>query len=150
MDLYFNLGVLFEKTNRFAESVTAMKKVLEIDPDHPEALNFIGYMYADRGLNLDEAERLIRKAILLKPGNGYMLDSLGWVLFRKNRLDESIRYLKEASGLLPEDPTILEHLGDVYLQSGATREAVETFRKALQLNPGNEKLEKKAADLTNK
>jgi Tfp pilus assembly protein PilF len=127
-----------------------MKKVIEINPDHPEALNFIGYMYADRGLNLDEAERLIRKALLLRPKNGYMIDSLGWVLFRKNKLDESIRYLKEASDLLPEDPAILEHLGDVYLQSGATQEAAETFNKALQLNPGNENLKKKAADLRDK
>jgi tetratricopeptide (TPR) repeat protein len=150
IDLNFSLGVLYEKTNRFEESVTAMQKVLKIEHDNPEALNFIGYMYADRGLNLDEAERLIRKALRLKPGNGYMLDSLGWVLFRKDRLAEAIIHLKQASELLPEDATILEHLGDAYLQSGDAEKASETFDRCLKINPDSEKLKKKAADVLKK
>ena len=141
VDLYYGLGVLFEKTDRFEESIAAMKTVLKFDPDHAEALNFIGYLYADRGIHLDEAERMIKKALPLKPGNGYMIDSLGWVYFRQNRLDEAIRYLKEASEALPEDAAIIEHLGDVYVRNGAdpggrrglrTRHPVQSRKRAPQ------------------
>jgi tetratricopeptide (TPR) repeat protein len=150
VDLHFSLGVLFEKTDRFEQSIEAMKRVLKIDPDHAEALNFIGYMYADRGIHLEEAEWMIRKALQLKPGNGYMIDSLGWVYFRMNRLGEAIRYLKEAAELLPEDAAILEHLGDVYVRTGQFREAAEAYKKAIRFNPGNSPLKKKLDDLQRK
>jgi tetratricopeptide (TPR) repeat protein len=147
VDLHFSLGVLFEKTDRFEECIQAMKTILKIEPDHAEALNFIGYMYADRGIHLDEAEKLIRKALQLKPGNGYMIDSLGWLFFRNNRLEEAIRYLKQASEALPEDAAILEHLGDAYIRSGRTREAADAYEKAIRFNPGNDLLKKKRDDL---
>jgi tetratricopeptide (TPR) repeat protein len=147
VDLHFSLGVLFEKTDRFEESIQAMKTVLKLEPDHAEALNFIGYMYADRGIHLDEAEKLIRKALRLRPGNGYMIDSLGWVFFRNNRLEEAIRYLKEASEALPEDAAILEHLGDAYVRSGQSREAADAYEKAIRFNPVNNLLKKKRDDL---
>lgn len=150
VDLHFSLGVLFEKTGRFDESIEAMKKVLAIEPEHAEALNFIGYMYADRGIHLDEAERMIRKALELKPGNGYMIDSLGWVCFRTNRMEEAIRYLKEAASALPEDAAILEHLGDVYVRTGQSREAAEAYEKAIRFTPGNNLLKKKLDDLKRK
>ena len=127
-----------------------MQTVLKLDPDHAEALNFVGYLYADRGIRLDEAERMIKKALTLKPGNGYMIDSLGWVYFRQNRLDEAIRYLKEASEALPEDAAIIEHLGDVYVRTGQIREAVEAYERAIRFNPENEALKKKLDDLIRK
>jgi tetratricopeptide (TPR) repeat protein len=147
VDLHFSLGVLFEKTGRFEESIQAMRMVLKLEPDHAEALNFIGYMYADRGIHLDEAEKLIRRALQLKPGNGYMIDSLGWVFFRNNKLEEAIRYLKEAAEILPEDAAILEHLGDVYVRSGRPGEAADAYEKAIRFNPGNDLLKKKRNDL---
>lgn len=147
VDLHFGLGVLFEKTDRFEESVLAMRTVLKLEPDHAEALNFIGYLYADRGIHLEEAEKMIRRALELKPGNGYMIDSLGWVYFRQNRMEEAIRYLKEASEILPEDAAILEHLGDVYLQSGHLVEAAEAYDKAIRYNPGSDLLKKKRDSL---
>jgi tetratricopeptide (TPR) repeat protein len=104
-------------------------------------------MYADRGIHLDEAEKLIRKALRLRPGNGYMIDSLGWVFFRNNRLEEAIRYLKEASEALPEDAAILEHLGDAYVRSGQPREAADAYEKAIRFNPVNNLLKKKRDDL---
>jgi len=104
-------------------------------------------MYADRGIHLDEAETLIRKALELKPGNGYMIDSLGWVFFRQNRMEEAIRHLKQASEILPEDAAILEHLGDVYVRSGRLQEAAEAYEKAIRFNPGNDLLKKKRDDL---
>ncbi|MBU2228533.1 MAG: tetratricopeptide repeat protein, partial [Proteobacteria bacterium] len=147
VDLQYSLGVLFEKTDRFDESIAAMREVLRVEPDHADALNFIGYLYADRGINLDEAEQMIHKALDLKPGNGYIIDSLGWVSFRKDRLQEAIRYLREAAEILPEDAAILEHLGDVYVRTGEIQEAVETYRRAIRFNPQNETLKKKLEDL---
>ena len=124
-----------------------MQMVLKLDPDHADALNFIGYMYADQGIHLDEAERMIKKALELKPGNGYMTDSLGWLYFRKNRLDEAIRYLKEASEALPEDAAILDHLGDAYVRAGKIQEAIDAYRRAIRFNPDSEPLKKKLNDL---
>ena len=146
VDLYYSFGVLFEKTDRFEESIAAMRTVLKFDPDHADALNFIGYMYADRGIHLDEAETLIKRALQLKPGSGYITDSLGWLYFRKNRLDEAIRYLKEAS-TQSEDETIFEHLGDAYARAGQIREAIEAYGKAYQINPESEPLKKKIEEL---
>jgi tetratricopeptide (TPR) repeat protein len=147
IDLHYSLGVLYEKTNRFHESINEMESVLKIDPENADALNFIGYTFADRGIRLDEAEKMIKKALNLKPGNVYMIDSLGWVYFRQNRMDMAIKYLKEASDGLPNDATIAEHLGDAYAKAGRVSEAVEIYRQALKLNPANGDLQKKLADL---
>jgi len=89
VDLHYALGVIYEKTNRFPESLKEMEIVLSIDPENAEALNFIGYSYADRGINLDEAEKMIVKALKIKPDSGYMIDSLGWVHFKQNKLDSA-------------------------------------------------------------
>jgi tetratricopeptide (TPR) repeat protein len=147
VDLYYSLGVLYEKTDRFEESIQQMRSLLKIDPDHADALNFIGYSYADRGINLGEAEKMIQKALQLKPGNGYMLDSLGWTYFKQNRIDLALQYLKEAAALLPNDSTIAEHLGDAYLKAGRRQEALESFQRALKFNPASRTLPKKIADL---
>jgi Flp pilus assembly protein TadD len=125
-----------------------MESVLKIDPENAEALNFIGYTFADRGIRLDEAEKMIKKALTLKPGNVYMIDSLGWVYFRQNRMELAIKYLKEASDGLPNDATIAEHLGDAYAKAGRTSEAIEIYRQALKLNPANGDLKKKLDELT--
>ncbi|HOG17232.1 MAG TPA: tetratricopeptide repeat protein [Syntrophales bacterium] len=150
IELHYALGVLFEKTNRFEESVRHMEIILKIDPDHAEALNFIGYSYADRGLKLTEAEQMIRKALSLKPGSGHIIDSLGWVYFRQNKIDQAIKHLKEALELLPNDPAVIEHLGDAYLKGGRTADALELFRRALRLAPENGALKKKIDDLVKK
>ena len=147
VELHYGMGVLYEKSGRFEESIAAMKEVLKLDPDHADALNFIGYMYADKGIYLDEAEKMIKRALELKPGNSYMTDSLGWLYFRRGRLDEAIRYLREASEALPEDPAILDHLGDAYTRSGKIQEAVDAYRRAIQFNPDSEPLKRKLNDL---
>jgi Tfp pilus assembly protein PilF len=88
--------MLQEKTGRFEDSIRTMEKVLAIDPQNADALNFIGYSYADRGLRLDEAEEMIVQALKLKPDNGYILDSMGWVLFKKGKVAGALQYLKKA------------------------------------------------------
>jgi len=141
--LHYALGVLYDKTNRFEESIAVMSKILEIDPENAEALNFIGFSYAERGIHLQEAEDLILRAIKIKPDSGYLLDSLGWVYFKKNDLVKAEKYLKEAWKLLPEEIEIIEHLGDLYLQQKKIKEAGEMYDRGLKVDPKNESLQKK-------
>ncbi|MBN2254995.1 MAG: tetratricopeptide repeat protein, partial [Deltaproteobacteria bacterium] len=134
-NLHYRLGVLYENAGRHEESMREMEEVLKIDEDNAEALNFIGYSYADRGIKLDEAQRMIQKALRLKPNNGFITDSLGWLYFKQNKMDLAIRYLEKALSLIPDDPTITEHLGDAYARAGLYRKALATYRKALKLKP---------------
>jgi tetratricopeptide (TPR) repeat protein len=145
--LHFSLGVLYEKTDRFPESIKEMEIVLQMDSNNADAMNFIGYSYADRGIKLAEAEGLIRKALALKPGNAYMLDSLGWVCFRQNKFAEAIQYLKEAAAGLPQDTTIAEHLGDAYAESGKIDEARAIYLQVMKLDPGHKTVPRKIEKL---
>jgi len=149
-DLHYRLGVIYEATNRFDESIREMEEVLKLDPNHADALNFIGYSLAERGVKLDEAEKMIKKALQLKPGSGYITDSLGWVYFKQNKNDLALKYLKEAASLMPEDPLIQEHLGDIYARMGMIKEAVAAYRAALKLNPGQESVATKIERLLKK
>jgi len=149
-DLHYRLGVIYEATNRFDESIREMEEVLKLDPNHADALNFIGYSLAERGVKLDEAEKMIKKALQLKPGSGYITDSLGWVYFKQNKNDLALKYLKEAASLMPEDPLIQEHLGDIYARMGMIKEAVAAYRASLKLNPGQESVATKIERLLKK
>ncbi|GAI73865.1 unnamed protein product, partial [marine sediment metagenome] len=134
VDIHYKLGILYEETDRFKESIKEMEEILKIEPESAEALNFIGYSYADRGIKLEQAEKMIKKALKLKPGDGYITDSLGWVYLKQNKLDLAIEYLKKASDLLPDDPTIAEHLGDAYAKAGRVKDALKTYKQVLKLN----------------
>jgi tetratricopeptide (TPR) repeat protein len=149
-EILYSLGVLFEKTGRFEDGIQQMRLILAINPDHADALNFIGYSYADRNLLLSEAEEMIKKALLLKPGSAHIIDSLGWVYFRQNRLDQAIHHLAEAARLQPDDATISEHLGDAYVKAGQFKEALEIYQQSLKLNPGSNTLPMKIRDLLKK
>jgi len=146
-DLRYRLGMLYDKTGRSDDGIREMEEILKDDPDNPEALNFIGYSWADRGIKLDEAEAMIKKALSLKPGDGFITDSLGWVYYRKNRIDEAVKYLKEAAAILPEDAAIVDHLGDAYAKSGRLKEALEQYQKALRLKPDMKGLKEKIEGL---
>lgn len=149
-DLHYVHGSILEKMNRFEDSVKSMKTVLEIDPQNADALNFIGYSYADRDIHLDQAEQMIVQALKIKPDNGYILDSLGWLHFRKNNYDSALKHLKRALELLPDDPNVMEHLGDVHLKIGQEKEALGYYRKAMKIDPDNRLLKKKLDNLINK
>lgn len=129
--LLFRLGVVYDKAGRKQESIAAMRAAIERDPDNASALNFLGYTYADLGQNLDEAHDLIQKALRLKPDDGYITDSLGWVYFQKGNFRQALDYIRRAVTLVPQDPVILEHLGDVYAKLGRYAEALEAYEKAL-------------------
>jgi tetratricopeptide (TPR) repeat protein len=124
-------GVALERAGRVEEAVAEMKAILAKQPEHAAALNFVGYAWADRGMRLEEAEGLIRRALSLEPDNGYIVDSLGWVLYRRGRFAEAVVELERAAILLPEHPVILEHLADAYARTGRAREARETYTRAL-------------------
>lgn len=147
VDLYYSLGVFYDKANRSDLALEQMRSILRFDPDNAEALNFIGYSWADRGINLDEAEKMIKMALELKPKAAHIIDSLGWVYFRQGKNDLAIKYLTEALEGLPDDPTIAEHLGDALEKDGRLNEAIEIYRRALKSNPDKSGLKKKIADL---
>jgi tetratricopeptide (TPR) repeat protein len=138
-EIYFRLAMIYEKKQEPNESIIYIKKVLELNPDNPDAQNFLGYTYAEQGVNLDEAERLIRAALQAKPDSGQIIDSLGWVYYKKGQLDKALVELEKAHRLMPEDGTVTEHLADVYSSLQRRREALRLYRRALgqeDANPG--------------
>ena len=137
LELHFRLAILYEKTKKRDESISHIKKVLELDPKNADAQNFLGYTYADLGVHLDEAERLIRAALAAKPGSGHIIDSLGWVFFRKGYLGKAVVELERAFRIMPQDGTVAEHLGDAYFQQKRYREALRLYRQALGLENNN-------------
>ncbi len=149
--LHFRLGVIYDKLDRKEDCIEQMKTVIELDPDNANALNYLGYIWADMNRNLDEAEVLIKKAMELKPGDGYITDSLGWVLYRQGRYEEAVRVLEKAVELVSDDPIILEHLGDAYLKTGRQAKALEYYEKSLEIKEPKDKpaMEKKIQELKN-
>ncbi|MDL2269145.1 tetratricopeptide repeat protein [Desulfosarcina sp. OttesenSCG-928-A07] len=129
--LYFRLGVIYDKWGRKDESIICMNQVIEMDPDNAEALNYLGYTYAEQGVFLDKAESLIRKALALKPGDGYITDSLGWVYYQRGEYESASLFLETAVRLVPDDPVVWEHLGDVYKKLGRNADAYESYQEAI-------------------
>jgi len=147
--LLYRLGIVLDKLKRNEECIKHMEMVIKIDPKHADALNYIGYTYADKDIYLDKALELIERAIQYKPNSGYIIDSLGWVYFRKGQYDKALEELKKAIELVPKDPTVNEHLGDVYFKRGNYKEALKIYKKALSLQGADEEsLERKIKDVT--
>jgi tetratricopeptide (TPR) repeat protein len=146
---YFRLGVVYDKWNRKEDSMATMRKVIKLDPKHANALNYLGYTYADLGTNLDEAEQLIKEALKYKPDDGYITDSLGWVYYKKGEFEKALQYLQKAVQLVPDDPIMLEHLGDAYLKLNDKTNALKYYRKSLKnKDKDKEELERKIRDLS--
>ncbi|MBI4699175.1 MAG: tetratricopeptide repeat protein, partial [Nitrospirae bacterium] len=118
VELNFRLAMVYEKIRKYEEMFEQLKITIGLDPDNVDALNYLGYTYADQGINLDEALELIKKAVSLGPDNGYVRDSLGWVFYKKGLFDDAVREIKKALDLTKDDPVIYDHLGDVYLKMG--------------------------------
>jgi tetratricopeptide (TPR) repeat protein len=147
-NLLYRMGIVLDKLNRNKECLEHMETILTIDPQHADALNYIGYTYADKGIHLDRAQELIEKALKSKPNSGYIIDSLGWVYFRKGLYDRALIELKRAVELTPGDPVITEHLGDVLFKMKQYERALETYNRALALeNADAERLKEKIKDV---
>lgn len=130
-ELLFALGAAYDRAGQQEAAVAQMKALLAVNPDHAEALNFVGYAYAEQGVRLEDAERLVRRALELKPRSGHILDSLGWVLFRRGETRRAVEVLEQAEVLAGPDATILEHLGDAYRALARPADAAQAYRRAL-------------------
>lgn len=147
--LHFRTGVVYDKMGQKEKSIAAMKNVLLLTPNDAEALNYLGYTYADMGINLDEAEMLIQSALKLKPNDGYITDSLGWVYYKRGNYGQALELLIKAVSLIPDDPVILEHLGDVYFKMDSKAKALNYYRQSLKKKTsGRSTLEDKIRKLT--
>ncbi len=135
--LYFRLGVVYDKQGKKQSSIETMKHLIGLDPQHSNALNYLGYTYTESGKNLDEAEQLITRALKIKPDDGYITDSLGWVHYKKGNYDLALQYLQKAAALVPDDPIILEHLGDAYLKMNTPNKALKYYRRSLSKRKNN-------------
>jgi tetratricopeptide (TPR) repeat protein len=129
----FLLGAAYERTGKREKAVAEFRRLLGADPEYHAALNYLGYMFAERGENLDEAQKLVERAVALEPDNGAYVDSLGWVYYRLGRFEQARAALERATRLEIGDGTVQEHLGDVYGAMGERDRAGEAYRRALDL-----------------
>jgi len=139
----FQTGAEYEKMGNFDKAVEAFELLLTIDPDHDGALNFLGYMLADKGVRLNDALTMIQKAVKADPENGAYLDSYAWVLYKLGRYSEALAQIRKAIAKVPNDPVVFEHLGDIHAALGNTKEARDAWQKALAADPGNKELQEK-------
>jgi tetratricopeptide (TPR) repeat protein len=141
-EFYFQHGVVAERSGEHDAAARHFLACLELDEGHAQALNYLGYMWAERGVNLTEAEEFIRRAVELEPDNAAYLDSLGWVLYQQGRYHEALAPLERAAQLAAAQPdaTIEEHLGDVLQKLGRRNEAVKAWERAAALPGASENL----------
>ena len=139
---YFNYGAAAEQAGLYNKAADLLRKSIALDPENSaEASNYLGFMWADHNMNLDEAETMIRRALQSEPTNASYLDSLGWVEFRKGQFDRALDDLLAAvKAAEREDPVVFEHIGDTYLKLNRIPEALEAWQKALSLDPKNKNL----------
>jgi tetratricopeptide (TPR) repeat protein len=138
--LFYDRGVALERSGQWQRAETDLSHALELKPDQPLVLNYLGYSWIDRGLNLDRGLKMIQKAVELRPEDGYIVDSLGWAYYRLGDYEKAAEYLEKATELVPEDPTINDHLGDAYWRTGRLVEARYQWKRALQLGPQEDEI----------
>ena len=139
--LYFR-GICYERSKQWPKAEADLKNALELFPDQPHVLNYLGYSWIDQGINLDEGMDMIKKAVQQRPDDGYIVDSLGWAYYRLGNYGEAVKNLERAIELKPEDPTINDHLGDAYWRIGRVLEAKFQWAHARDLKPEPEDLPK--------
>ncbi len=129
--LYYARGISHERLKQWDQAEADFRRALELNPDQPQVLNYLGYSLVERREKLDEALDMIERAVAARPDSGYIVDSLGWVLFRLGRYDEAVEHMERAVELMPVDPVVNDHLGDVYWAVGRAREAEFQWKRAL-------------------
>jgi len=140
--MFYFRGICYERSKQWPLAEADLKKALELYPDQPLVLNYLGYSWIDQGVNLDQGMNMIRRAVEQRPDDGYIVDSLGWANFRIGNYDEAVKDLDRAVELKPEDPTINDHLGDAYWRVGRVLEARFQWSHAKDLKPEPEDLPK--------
>jgi len=139
--LFYYRGISYERSKEWAKAENDFKKALELSPDQPLVLNYLGYSWVDKGMNLQEAMTMIRKAVELRPNDGFIVDSLGWAHYRLGEYDKAVEELERAVGLRPDDPVINDHLGDAYWKAGRQLEAQFQWRHARDFGAEGPELE---------
>lgn len=147
--IFFQRGIAYERLKKWEQAEPNFQKALELNPEQPQVLNYLGYSWVDMNRNLDEGLDMIRRAVELRPDDGYVVDSLGWAYYRMGRFDDSVTELERAVQLRAGDSTINDHLGDAYWRVGRKLEAVYQWNRALisegeDVNP--EKIKEKIAN----
>ncbi|WP_417828501.1 tetratricopeptide repeat protein [Thalassospira sp.] len=133
--LLYRRGIAYERAGNWPKAESDFLQALEIEPEQPYVLNYLGYSWVDMGMNFDQAEDMLKRAVELQPEDGYIVDSLGWVYYKLGRFDDAVEQLETAVELKPDDPTINDHLGDAYWQIGRYHEARFQWHRALSFNP---------------
>jgi len=132
---YYVRGIANERTDNWEDAEADFRKALELAPDQPLVLNYLGYSLVEKNLKIDEAKNMIERAVEARPDDGYITDSLGWVLYKLGEYEEAVPYMERAAELVPIDPIINDHLGDVYWSVGRKIEAEFQWRRALSFDP---------------
>jgi tetratricopeptide (TPR) repeat protein len=146
---YYYRGICEERSKQWSKAEADMRKALDLQPEQPHVLNYLGYSWIDQGINLDEGMKMIKRAVDQRPDDGYIVDSLGWAYFRIGNFEDAVKNLERAIDLKPEDPTINDHLGDAYWRIGRTLEAKFQWAHARDLKPEPEELPKIEAKIDN-
>lgn len=136
--IYYARAISYERLDRWTEAEVDFRQALELNPDQPQVLNYLGYSLVEQKVKLDEALEMIERAVAAQPDSGYIVDSLGWVLYRLGRYDEAIVHMERAVELMPVDPIVNDHLGDVLWAVGREREARFQWTRALSFDPEEE------------
>ena len=136
--IFYRRGIAYERLKEWEKAEPNFKKALELFPNQPQVLNYLGYSWIDQGIHLDEGLDLIQQAVDQNPDDGYIVDSLGWAYYRLGRFPDAVAELERAAQLDTADPTINDHLGDAYWQVGRKLEAIYQWNKALALEPPEE------------
>jgi tetratricopeptide (TPR) repeat protein len=140
--LYYFRGICYERSKQWSKAEADLRKSLELYPEQPLVLNYLGYSWIDQGVNLDDGMNMIKRAVEQRADDGYIVDSLGWAYYRLGNIDEAVKQLERAVELKPEDPTINDHLGDAYWRAGRVLEARFQWSHARDLKPEPEDLSK--------
>lgn len=146
---YYFRGICEERSKQWSSAEADMRKALELQPEQPHVLNYLGYSWIDQGINLDDGMKMIKRAVEQRPDDGYIVDSLGWAYYRIGNFEDAVKNLERAIDLKPEDPTINDHLGDAYWRIGRTLEAKFQWAHARDLKPEPEELPKIEAKIEN-
>jgi nucleoid-associated protein YgaU len=127
-------GIAYERNKEWPKAEADFKRALELKPDQPQVLNYLGYSWVDQGMNLEPALKMIETAVAAAPNDGYIIDSLGWAFYRLGRYEEAVETLERAVQLRPNDPEINDHLGDAYFHAGRPLEARFQWNVALAMD----------------
>jgi Flp pilus assembly protein TadD len=147
--LYYSRGMALERAGQWPRAEQDFLKALELEPEQPFVLNYLGYSWVDQGMNIERARGMIEKAVSLRPTDGFIVDSLGWVHYRSGDFASAVRELERAVELRPHDAVINDHLGDAYWKVGRREEARFQWRRALSFNPEEKEREKIERKLKN-